>query len=201
MKILIFLLFLFPLSSSCGIILINENNYRALKERDKKSIKPYDYNFSQTLRKEEEEVVVYEINSADIKEYLKHSKYTWIHLWRPFCKAEICQNINAFAELEKEYQHIGLHLLFVSETYDMASIQKVVQNTGFKKNIFVLQDAYYGHKTRKNKVALLKEFNHGKFEATKYGVDDLLFKDTNLIFAEYHLSKKQIDSLIALSDH
>lgn len=183
----------------CGMILINENSYRALKEADKKSIKPYEYKATQLSRTNVDDMVVYEINSRDVKEYLKQSRYTWIHLWRPFCRAEICQNINVFSELEKEYKNVGLNLLFISETYDIASIKKVIQNTGFKKNIFVLQDAYYGHKTRKNKVALLKEFNHGKFEETKYGVDDLLFKDTSLIFAGYHLSKKEIDSVIAVS--
>jgi hypothetical protein len=195
MKLLI-LFILFLTLTGCGIILINENNYRALKETDKKSIKPYDFNATQYNRIKNEELYVYEIDSKDIKENLKQSKFTWIHLWRPFCQAPTCQNINVYSEIEKDYKNKGLSLLFISESYDIQSIKKIVTNIGFQKNIFVLQDAYYGHKSRKNRVKLFHDLNNNQFKATKYGVDDFLFKDTLLIYAGHQLNKKVIDSVL-----
>lgn len=195
MKKILLLLSLLQLSS-CGLILINENNYRALKDSNKKTIKDFDYESAVQSGKRDEDVLVYEINSNDIKQYLKNHKYTWIHLWRPFCKSESCLNINMYSGIENDFKNKGLSLLFISETYDIESINQRVRNTNFEKPIFVLQDSYYGHKIRKNRVKLFNDFNQSQLPKTKYGYDDLLFKDTSLIYASYQLKKNEIDSVL-----
>ena len=47
-----------------------------------------------------EELKVYEINSKNIKTIILQNEYTWVHLWRPFCSAEYCQNIGVFQEID-----------------------------------------------------------------------------------------------------
>ncbi len=138
-----FTIILILLIYACGIIRINENGYRDLTKSEKKLILPFngkdeiDNNGSK---------FIYEINISDIKSILKKNKFTWIHLWRPYCSSDYCQNINYFSDLEDKFINKDFHLLLISETYDISIIKDIVKKTRFIKPIYVLQDAYYGHK-------------------------------------------------------
>ena len=176
--------------------MINENNYRGLKESEKKFIKPFNIDLLSENVTKSDSLFLYEINSKYISECTLKSKYIWVHLWRPFCNTEYCQNINYFSNLAENYKGDGLELLMISESYDFKSIQNCIQNSNFNKTIFVLEDSYYGHKLRSNRLMLFNDFNKDNSIETKIGYSDYLFKDSTIIFIGNKLNSHLLDSLI-----
>ncbi len=122
-----FIILFLLLFSNCGVIMINENNYRSLTVSEKSNIKSYRDNLLYGNSTVEQNNYLYEINTNNIKTHLKKTKYTWIYLWRPFCSTDNCQNINYFSVLEDEYKNKGLRLLLISETYDIDIINNIVK--------------------------------------------------------------------------
>lgn len=192
----IIILIIILLVTSCGIIMINENNHRSLSDSDKSQIRPFDINIVSQKVKNTEQLYIYEINTNDIKNYVRTQKYTWLHLWRPFCPNESCQNINYYLNIENNLKHYDLEFLLISESYDFNSIENAVKNSFYDKPIFVLQDLYYGHKIRPNRMKLYDELKTDSSPKTRIGLDDYLFKDSLLIFVGEGLNKHKIDSLI-----
>ena len=127
---------------------------------------------------------------------LKKNKFTWIHLWRPYCSSDYCQSINYFSDLEDKFINKDFHLLLISETYDISIIKDIVKKTRFIKPIYVLQDAYYGHKIKKNRIKFVKEIDSNHLILPKSGFDNYVFKDTVLIFSSNEINTGIIDSLI-----
>lgn len=184
--------------SSCGIIMINENGYRNLNEHQKFVIKPFNEDLIFNYTPVSFQSFIYEINTSDIKSVLSNQKYTWIHLWRPFCKGETCKNLSFYSNLENKFMNNDFKLLFISETYDLNIIKNKVKENYFKKPVFVLQDSYFGHKSTKIREKLSEELNNSiNIKNQKYGFDDFLFKDTLLIYAGRNINKHIIDSLIS----
>jgi hypothetical protein len=192
----IVILILILLFTSCGIIMINENEYRSLKDSDKNQIRSFDINLVPKKVDNTEQLYLYEINTNDIQNCVKMQKYTWIHLWRPFCQSEYCQNINYFLTIENNLKQYELEFMLISESYDFNSIENAVKNSFYDKPIFVLQDLYYGHKIRPNRLKFYNELKTEYSPKTRIGFDDYLFKDTILIFAGEDLNKHKIDSLM-----
>ena len=184
------------LLSSCGIIMINKNNYRSLTESDKNRVRPFYIEIVSQKVNNQEKLFLYEINTNDIKKYVRNQKYTWIHLWRPFCPNESCQNINYYLNIENSLKNCDLQLLLISESYDFISIQNIVNNSFYDNPIYVLQDLYYGHKIRSNRMKFYSELMTEHSPKTRIGFDDYLFKDTVLIFIGDGLNEHIIDSLI-----
>ena len=178
---------------SC-IIMINENSFRALKYSDKDYFQPFNIDMVNKKVNNKDSLVVYEINSKNIKESASKNKYTWVHLWRPYCPSDFCQNINYFSDIADKKQ--GLSLLLISETYSVETIRSCVVKSDYNRSIFVLQDSYYGHKTRENRLKLYNDFKIDSLVSTKGNFDDYLFKDTVLIFAGNLLNEHIIDSLM-----
>ncbi len=196
-KFLVLFIFIF---TSCGVILINENNYRSLTVSEKRKIKPYKDFLLYSNSATEQNNYLYEINTNNIKTHLKKQKYTWIHLWRPFCSADYCQNIDYFSVLEDKFKNKGLRLLLISETYDIGAITTILEENKFKKQVYILQDAYYGHKIMKNRKQFIQEINNNNLKISKYGFDNYFFKDTLLIYSANVINKQIIDSLITVSE-
>ena len=191
------LLVLIILFSGCGMIAINENDYRFLPQEYKHYIKPFRPELvTQKINYKKDSLFLYEINTPEIKKVLRQYKYVWLHLWRPYCEADYCQNISFFAQLAWRYQNKGLQLLFISEDYDPITIQKVLAHSIFDKPIFVLQDIWYGHKIKKNSRLLFNEINNNPAIHSKRGFDDYLFKDTLLVYAGNRMSERVLDSLL-----
>lgn len=69
-------------------------------------------------------------------------------------------------------------------------------NSSFHKPVFVLQDAWYGHKMKKSSRLLFNELNNNLQIHSKRGFDDYLFKDTLLIYAGNKMSQHILDSLV-----
>lgn len=191
-----FIIFLVVFFSSCGIILINENSYRNLKDNQKDFIRPFSEDAVYIYSVLKPQQFVYEINTNNIKRIITKQKFTWLHLWRPYCSADYCQNIKFFSNLEGKFKKYNLQLLLISEDYNKHYIEKCVKDNGFKKSVFVLQDSYYGHKITKNRKRFFNELNNNKLPSSRYSYEDYLFKDTILIYAGMHINYKKMDSLI-----
>jgi len=189
------------LLTSCGIIMINENDYRSLTDSNKNLIRPFDIELLSEKANNNEQLFLYEINTNDIKNCIRKQKYTWVHLWRPFCPTESCQNINYYLNVENELKHYDFEFLLISETYDFNSIENAVKNSFYDKPIFVLQDLYYGHKIKPNRLKFYNEFKNEYSPKTRIGFDDYLFKDSVLIFVGDGLNEHRIDSLITKNNH
>ncbi len=190
--VLTFLLFL----NACGIIAINENDYRALPKTYYQYIKPFTPALVTKTVNYSDSVFLYEINTPEIKKCLARYKYVWIHLWRPYCEADYCQNITFFEQLAKRYQKKKLQLLFISQSYDPLTVKKIMENSSFHKPVFVLDDASYGHKLRKAHKLFFRELNNNPAFHSKNGFDDLLFKDTLLVYAGNRMTARVLDSLM-----
>lgn len=70
------MLFVFTvLLSGCGMIAINENDYRFLPEEYHKYIKPFDIRLVTRQVNYHDSLYLYKINTPDIKAVLKQHKY------------------------------------------------------------------------------------------------------------------------------
>ncbi len=192
----IIILIVMLLLTNCGIIIINENNYRSLTDSDKNLLRPFDIEIVSQKVNNTEQLYLYEINTNDIKNCVRIQKYTWVHLWRPFCPSESCQNINYYLNIENKLKNYNLQLLLISESYDLNSIEHIVKNSFYDKPIYVLQDLYFGHKIKLNRMKFYNELKTDSSPKTRIGFDDYLFKDSVLIFVGEGLNKHIIDSLI-----
>ncbi len=187
--------FLFLFIERCGVIQINENSYRTLSDSDKKFIRPFHTEIVST-RVNSDSVFIYEINTNDIKALIHKQPYTWIHLWRPFCHADICQNVDYIGNLADKYKSAGVEMLFISETYDIADIQHVIKNSHFNHPVFVLQSDYYGYKLRKNRIKLILKLKSELIDSKQIWFDDYFFKDSTVIYAGTLVNETTIDSLL-----
>ena len=178
------------------VVMINENNYRGLDESEKEAVKPFNIDLLRVKVTNSDTLFLYEINSRNIHECTLKSTFTWVHLWKPYCKAEYCQDISYFSDIANKHNGDGLELLLISESYDFKSIQKCRNNSKYNRPVFVLQDSYYGHKKRANRLKLFNDLNQDNNIETKFGFDDFLFKDSIPIFIGNNLNAQQLDSLI-----
>lgn len=187
---------------SCGIISfeINENGYRSLPAKDKALFKPFDAAIVTQQVDNLEDLQVYEINSQHVKAYSKQHKYLWVHLWRPYCKADYCTNIKFFSDAIANYPDEDIEVMLVSENYDLPQIKEVVKNSPYDKPIFVMDGGWFGSKTRANKKQFLAEINNNEnLQVENNGLwDDYLFKDSVLIFAGDRMDYQKLDSLLKL---
>lgn len=129
--------------TSC--IVINENDYQYLRQNQMQYVKDFSIDLVSDTGLNENECYVYEINCPDIREVTQRYDYTWIRLWRPYCKADICQNIGLLEDSAEKFRTEGLAFLLVSETYDLKQIQEIVRRSAFSYPVFVLEDKYFGH--------------------------------------------------------
>ena len=184
------------LLNACGLIAINENDYRALPKTYFQYIKPFDRGLVTKTVNYGDSVFLYEINTPEIKKVLEQYKYVWVHLWRPYCEADYCQNITYFEQLAQRYQKQKLQLLFISQSYEPLTVKKIMANSSFSKPVYVLQDAFYGHKLRKAYKLFFRDMNNNPAIHSKTGFDDYLFRDTLLVYAGNRMTVRVLDSLV-----
>lgn len=180
--------------TSC--IAINENNYRLLRQNQMKYIQVYSIDLVGDTGVNKNECYIYEINCPDIKEVTRHYSYTWIHLWRPYCKGDICQNIKALEYSADKFKTNGFALLLVSETYDLKEIQEIVRQSAFSYPVFVLEDRYFGHSMKGARIKFIDQLaNNDSIRKNVYH-SDFLFRDTLLIYATGTMNMSKLDSLV-----
>lgn len=185
--------------SSC-VMDLGTNMYKTCTKEQLTHFKPAEAS-SQFSGNDTLNLSIYELNSTEIKKRLIGQKYTWIHMWRPYCKADYCENIN-YPKNASAKRNIQFFLL--SQVYDLVNIRKSLARTIYDQPVYVIQNSFYkmGTKTNgKNKAAtqMRKELNNNpKLTLSKWG-DDLFFKDTLLIYAgEAALDANKVDSLMKL---
>jgi hypothetical protein len=196
----LFISFVLISLSACGIIAIeiNENGYSSLKKEEKAFFKPFDASILNQQVNNRENLQVYEINSQQVKAVSKQHQYFWVHLWRPYCKADYCTNIKFFSDAVAAYPDEDMEVMLVSENYDLLQIKEVVKNSPYDRPIFVLDGGWYGSNTKTNKKQFLEEIkNNESLKVKNNGLwDDYFFKDSVLIFAGNHLDYAALDSLM-----
>lgn len=196
----LFLLLSLFFVSACGLVAINENDYRFLPAAFKGDIKPFDLSVVTKKVNYHDSLYLYEINTPEIKAVLKKHQYVWLHIWRPYCEADYCQNISYFTQLVRRYQDRDFQLLLISEVYNPPTIKKVMAHSTFDKPVFVLQDAWYGHKIKKSYKLLFHQINNNPAIHSKRGFDEYLFKDSLLIYAGNKITARMLDSLVKHGD-
>lgn len=187
----------FLILSAC-VMDIGSNMYKTCTKEQLTHFKPAEAS-SQFSGNDTLNLSIYELNSKEIKKRLVGQKYTWIHMWRPYCKADYCENIN-YPKNVSSKRNIQFFLL--SQVYDLVNIRKSLARTVYDQPVYVIQNSSYKMGTKmngKNKAAtqMRKELNNNpKLTLSKWG-DDLFFKDTVLIYAsEAALDANKIDSLL-----
>lgn len=187
----------FLILSAC-VMDIGSNMYKTCTKEQLTHFKPAEAS-SQFSGNDTLNLSIYELNSKEIKKRLVGQKYTWIHMWRPYCKADYCENIN-YPKNVSSKRNIQFFLL--SQVYDLVNIRKSLGRTVYDQPVYVIQNSSYKMGTKmngKNKAAtqMRKELNNNpKLTLSKWG-DDLFFKDTVLIYAsEAALDANKIDSLL-----
>lgn len=162
--------------SGC-LIMIGENDFRSLTTSEIDHILPYESAASIVAVDTTKRQVLYEITAADIMQHAKENAYTWMHLWRPWCPNDKCQNIGVFQETAEKYA--GLSFFMVSQTYDFASIARITKQSDFTLPIYVLKDEKYGHKLTKGRELLAQDFS---IEGGRAFGDNLVYKKDSLIY-------------------
>lgn len=147
MKKLSFLIFFF-LFSSC--IAINVNDYEFFNYAEKEYLRPYEASKNHNVSDNSECFKLFKINTPDIKSITRENQLTWIHIWLPYCPNESCTSIAQYESLEKRHKSKDLNLTFISATYDIDDIIRIVQHSHFTKPVYVLQNSYYGRKNKKS---------------------------------------------------
>lgn len=189
-------LLLLVVLQSCGLIEINGNGYRYLKFVSKSHILPFhsakDYNVddNQSCFK------VFEINNENFQSAFKSNELTWVHLWKPYCGNESCTNINQYSDLKSRIDDDRLKLLFVSVAYDMNSIAWYLSNSNFKEIVYVLEDEYYGSKTKWAYQKLHLDFDKTADKDDHFFHDNYLFMGDSLIYKGDKINDSIISSYI-----
>ncbi|MCB0738524.1 MAG: hypothetical protein KDC92_13490 [Bacteroidetes bacterium] len=179
-------------------VAINENSYRTLDARSLEHFVDFDLTtVGQTSVDNQTDLRIYEISTPEFKKSFEKAEYTWIHLWQAFCPNDYCQNIAVYEDyLEELSENHDINFLMVSNTYDLKHIANAAKNAKFNLPIYVLKDAYYGHKVRPAKLKALEEFGIDISDKNAIVFDDLLFRNGDLIHYGYKLSGHDVDSVL-----
>jgi len=180
---------------SCITIELSESGYRSLEYFEKLHVKPFESAYNEKSCITENCRAIFEINSNNILELAKNQKYTWIHIWKPYCSNESCVNIEQFSKLENKYINNGLNLTFISTTYDLKQIISIANNSNFSDPIYVLEGSYYGVKFKEIRKKLYEDLNADSKPDDYFFHDDFVFYQDSLIFMG-NVNDSIFDSLI-----
>lgn len=139
---------------------------------------------------------IYKINTEEILEIADKNKYTWLHIWLPYCPNDNCVNIGQYEALEKKYKDKGLELLFTSKTYNMRQIFTLAENSDFTLPIYVLDGEYYGYKLKDISQKLYTDLNSDAKEDDYIFHRNYVFKGDSLIYMGNDINDSILDNLI-----
>ena len=142
-----------------------------------------------------EKVNLYEINSPQISNLAKQEGFLWLHIWNPCCSGSSCINIQPFEDELYKHENKNLRLLFVSESYDFRCINWMTSNAHFEHPIYVLEDAYYGHKCKGIRQKLQADLTKKEYGKKEGYFDDYVFIDGELIYSGWGMKPSVLDSL------
>jgi len=177
--------------------MINENNHRGLTSEELEhfqNFRPDTFHQNADFHN----LVIYEITTPQLKSITAKNNFTWVHLWRPWCTTEKCQNIGYYSQTAGKFSHTGLKFLLLSESYDLKAILKAVQNSNYQDQVYVMEDSYFGHKLNLAREKFIEGImNNDLVKPGKY-YDDFIFRDTLLAFASEDITLETVDSLMTV---
>ncbi len=193
-KIFVFLLAI--MLQSC-VISINESGYRFLTEKDKLNFKPFSMEVLEKSYNHKDSIIVYEINSADIKEITNHHKFTWVVLWAPYCSLKDCKILpDLMCDKYIKYKSKDVQTILISNSYNIKEIRSVLSHSNSNCPIFVLQNSIYGEKQGRAFKKFAMELDNNSIFKDKKSADNFIFKDTLLIESVWDINAAKIDSII-----
>jgi hypothetical protein len=195
-RLLVLILVCYSLSS-CEIS-INENEYRFLTKTEKSHFKPFANSIKFNTNQSSDSIFIYEITPNDVKEITQQHKFTFVHLWVPYCRGLACQNVLAnLSAINNKVSQDDLSILLISNTYSYNDIKNALEKSKFALPIYVLSNSYLGEKTGKAKKIFAREIDNNKLVPKNKFFEDYFFKNTTLIKACWNLTAYQIDSIIS----
>ncbi|MHB1277430.1 MAG: hypothetical protein ACYC1Q_03465 [Bacteroidia bacterium] len=193
----------FVLVPACGILLSSEspiriqigtNDYDANNAHLMKRVQPFDPAKIGIERNADDTLVLFETSGKDVMEFTGHVPFTWIHIWRPWCPNDKCQDISMFDLGSNAHQDKGLFLIMLSESYDLKHIDTITMHSAFLQPICVIDAKTYGTSIKKNRQKFLEELGAGRISENLE--DDFIFRRDSLIFSGEIPNLAQLDSIL-----
>ena len=176
---------LLALLTSC--ITINENGYRLLTKKEKSNLVQFSFISTNSNKNS-----LIEITGKDVTNAFSKVKYTWVHVWIPYCKAKTCRPLYYYDNILANSK-TDMQLLTISQIYDTKQ-----PTEDYNKNIYVIKDSVYGHGMRKSRTAFTNEITHDKTIAIQMP-SHMIFKGNKLIYYSDDMTQHTMDSVIAIN--
>jgi len=189
---------IFPLIilTSCTIA-INENGHRFLTDQEKQFFRPFSMDAFKNPHSYKNSMVIYEISSRDIKQITRKYRFTWVHIWAPYCRGKNCNNvINLISEVFGREKSNDMMVLLVSNSYDLRDIKLSLKNADYTLPVFVISNSAYGYGQSKGQKQMALEMDNNTLLRHNEYFSDYFFRDTLLIKASWNVTLSQIDSLM-----
>ncbi len=197
----VFFLVLICLISSCITVSINTNDYEFLSYSEKEYLRPFEHAKLYSAGDNKNCFKLFEVNTENVKSIIEEQEITWLHIWVPYCPNESCTSISQYESFEKQYKSNGLNLAFISATYDMDNIIKIVQQSNFTKPVYVLKSSYFGVKNKKIRTKFHSELDptFNEEEDLVFHSDYLFVKDS-LVYAGPEMNDSIIREYISITE-
>ncbi len=187
---LLYPLLLLLLCSSC-VIAINENGYRELSTAKRQQLRQYPSPYVPT----DTPATLVEITGDDIKTELSRNDYTWIHMWKPYCKGPHCMPLYYYDKIATDFKPRQVKSFTISRLYADPTLWSELANGSRHDNVYVLKDAVYGHKAgkgwKKFLCEIINEDNICRAQPTH-----TIFKKDKLIYHGSDISAAIMDSVL-----
>ncbi len=186
------------LLSSCRVI--NNNNYKGVSNKDKgQFIQQFSLDDIDSVVDYKNEFFVSEIEAKDIIEVCKLKKYTWVYFWAPWCPTSYPEYFTKIKKIEDEKRG-QLKCIIIAISYDLKFIKDIISQSEYNKPVYVLKNKIYGSNMTKSQAKLGREIDPFMFFKKDKYATHYLFADTTLIFADYKITQRIVDSLM-ISKH
>ena len=182
--------------SSC-LVTINENDFRTLNKKDLTCIHSFYIDSTDVTRNQNTNLYLTEITGSDLKRCLKKYPYTWVYIWRPFCKGPNCKPLFYYEKIDRAVRAKGVKFMLISQLYDIKNIQRHIQRSTFDREIYVMKDKEYGHKLTPARLKLAQEIAPEYYGKKLPWMEDyLIFKGDTLIYQGGNVSASILDSVL-----
>lgn len=147
-----FLLFSMPFSC---IIQFNNDRSAYVTPEEQKYIK--EFSLEDTLKETDvkfsSDITIQKIGGDKILLFTKEYNYTWVILWGTWCKPCIA-SLPKYKEYQDKYKDKGLKIILVCDSYNITFLQKVLFDSGWRTQTYVLDKDKYGDNIRKKALRL-----------------------------------------------
>lgn len=183
---------LLVLFASCApFIYINDNEYRILSNEQRSELRQ----FGDPPVTDSSDKYLVEITVDDLVSSFSKAKYTWVHIWVPFCSGENCKPLYYYDNIMQKHQQMSWQMFMISTSYDYKNTKK--QLPYFGGDIYVIKDSLYGHNHGKNLIKFETELKEKAVIDSPIRYMDMLFRGDTLIYNTDLMTNAKMDSVIA----